>query len=208
MKIEYAEVIKWVKNNHPDRLHEFLESLSPNQIKCKKWVAQELESLWIERQWEDLHIEQIGGWCGWPLLDFIKHLPIESYRNVDMDPFAIQVFNRYKHHFDFPFEVKGIEEDIKNLNVSNSPTAKIRIVINTSCEHMEPLPKVLENRGYNPEKAVFFLQSNNLFDEPTHINCVNSVEELIEQNKLSKVFFAGEKDLGRFKRFMVVGKWK
>lgn len=207
MEIEYAKMLKWFQHNHPDKIDQLIESLSPNQIECKKWVARELEALWLEKKW-DIHIEQIGGWFGWPLLNFIKHLPIQSYRNVELDPFAVQVFAKYEEFFEPTFETKAISSDIRDLTPENSTHGKIRVVINTSCEHMPPMPELLKNRGYIDEKVVFFLQSNNMIEEPSHINCVRSVEELIKQNKIEKVYYAGEKDMGHYKRFMVVGKWK
>ena len=214
MQIEYAQMLKWFQHNHPDQIDRLIESLSPNQIKCKKWLVSELEAFVIEEPWREfsrsfpLNIEHIGGWFGWPLVDFMKHLPIESYRNVEADPFAVKVFNRYVDFFDPDFDCRAIESDIRDLNPTNSKHGSIRVVINTSCEHMPPLPELLKDRGYIEEKVVFFLQSNNLFDEPDHINCVSSCEELIQQSGLTKVYSAGTLDMGHYERYMVVGKWK
>ena len=206
MEIEYGKMLKWFQHNHPDKIDQLIESLSPNQIECKKWVATELEALWLDKKW-DIHIEQIGGWFGWPLLRYIKHLPVQSYRNVDKDQFATQVFNQYVKFFEPSFETTSVNEDIVDLRENNA-SRRTRVVINTSCEHMRPMPEVLKSRGYIDEKVVFFLQSNNMIEEPSHINCVKSVDELIQQNKIEKVYYAGEKDMGHYKRFMVVGKWK
>ena len=207
MKIEYAKMLKWFQHNHPDKMDRLIESLSPNQIVCKQWLASELEAWHLEHPDYEIHIEHIGGWFGWPLLDYISHLPIETYRNVEIDDFALRVFEQYVKNFDSFFtEYKSINENILDLR-ENNDSRRVRVVINTSSEHMPPLPEIVKNRGYVKEKPVFFLQSNDLFDEPDHINCVNSVDELADQSGLNKIYYMGEKDLGHYKRFMVVGKF-
>lgn len=210
MQIEYAKMLKWFQHNHRDKLDRFIESVSPNQIISKRWLVAELEYYCLKRAIPnnyDLDIEIIGGWFGYPFLQYISHLPINSVRNIDVDPFAIQVFQKYVEFFDPDFECVSVNENIQDLRENNA-ARRTRCVINTSCEHMPPLPELVKDRGYIPEKVVFFLQSNNMFGEPDHVNCVNSVNELVEQSGITEIYYNGEKDMGEYKRFMVVGKWR
>ena len=78
------------------------------------------------------------------------------------------------------------------------------LVICSSCEHMEDFFSYRKCYKGNPFVC---LQSNNYFELPEHINCVENVNELIEKNKLKKIWYKGEKDFGNYKRFMVIGQW-
>ena len=49
------------------------------------------------------------------------------------------------------------------------------------------------------------LQSNDYFSEPTHINCVASVEEFAKQAALTTVEFAGALPTKKYTRFMLIG---
>jgi len=75
-------------------------------------------------------------------------------------------------------------------------------VINTSCEHIEDLPKWL---SLLPTGCRVMLQSNNYTSEPTHVNCVESVDELTQQANLSDLSYAGALELPKYTRFMLIG---
>jgi hypothetical protein len=77
------------------------------------------------------------------------------------------------------------------------------LVINTSCEHIEDLPKWL---SLLPKGCRVLLQSNNYTSEPTHINCVKSVDELAQQAQLSELSYAGALQLPKYTRFMLIGR--
>jgi len=77
------------------------------------------------------------------------------------------------------------------------------LVINTSCEHIADLPKWL---ALLPRGCRVMLQSNNYTSEPTHVNCVESVDELAQQAKLSELNYAGALQLPKYTRFMLIGR--
>ena len=77
------------------------------------------------------------------------------------------------------------------------------MVINTSCEHIADLPHWL---GLLPSGCQVMLQSNDYFSEPTHINCVNSVDEFAQQAGLSQLNYAGSLKLPKYTRFMLIGR--
>lgn len=206
---KYHTIFKWVYDNHPDQLDRWMESIAPNQIKCKKWLVEELGKIIDDKKqyWkeDEFTVELIGGWFAWPLLDYMDQFPIEKIRNVDLDPFCAQLSQKYYEVFQPSFEYQFVNEDIINIR-QHSDTRKTRFVINTSCEHMRPMNEIVEAREYIKEKIVMVLQSNNKTDEPDHINCVSSAEELAQQSGCQKIYYMGEKDMGDYKRFMVIGK--
>ena len=56
-----------------------------------------------------------------------------------------------------------------------------------------------------PRGARVMLQSNDYFSEPTHINCVPSLEAFIEQARLSTLDFSGSLKMKKYTRFMLIG---
>jgi hypothetical protein len=55
--------------------------------------------------------------------------------------------------------------------------------------------------------CVYVLQSTNETKYDDHINCVNSVDELIKQADIKEIYFSGKKVLDNgMTRFMVIGK--
>jgi len=206
MDIRYAKILKWFQHNHPDKLDRWIESISPNQIICKQWLVDELTNVITDKKqyWkeEEYNVEIIGGWFAWPLLDYMSNLPLNKVRNVDCDEFCNKASAKYKEIFSPQFEYQFFNYNITELKDTFAP----RFVINTSCEHMPPMKQIVESRGYIKEKAVLVLQSNNKTDEPDHINCVSSAKELALQSNCQKIYYMGEKDMGDYKRFMVIGK--
>lgn len=185
----------------------YLESISPNQLKCKRWAVDELTKVVNERKVnypEDRYdVELIGGWFGWPLLDYLSaELPLNRVRNIDKDPLCANISHLYDQKFDHNFEYIFFQHDIMEINDTYSP----RIVINTSCEHMPNMKDIIKSRKYNTDKALFLLQSNNMKDIEDHINCVDSPEELCDQAGFTKLYYKGSLELETYTRYMVIGK--
>ena len=208
----YYKMLKWFRVYHEDMLPRYLDSISQHQIEDKTWLV-ENASMTLKHSveyWKEkaITIEIIGGWFGFPLIHILhEHLniPIKLIRLVEPDPFCGKVLHKYKEIFDLPFEIKWIKEDINDL-VPNNETRSIRLVINTSCEHMNNMSEIIEKRGYIPDKSFFALQSNDSFDDPEHINCVNSPEELRNQAKIVSSRLKTKKS-GSFNRFLVFGRY-
>jgi hypothetical protein len=76
------------------------------------------------------------------------------------------------------------------------------LVINTSCEHIADLPAWL---SLLPKGTRVLLQSNDYFSEPTHVNCVASLDEFIDQASLGTIAFAGALPMKKYTRFMLIG---
>jgi hypothetical protein len=75
-------------------------------------------------------------------------------------------------------------------------------IINTSCEHIE---NFAEWYAKIPDGKLVILQSNNFFDVQEHVNCVKDITEFSNMAPMSNTLYAGDLDLPKYKRFMLIG---
>ena len=87
------------------------------------------------------------------------------------------------------------------------------LFINTSCEHMKsmkewgPAPTYKNPWWKRVSPAFFAFQSNAMFDIPTHINCVNTIQEFKNQlPENAEVLIEDEVPDPRGTRFTLIGK--
>lgn len=200
MQLEYSIMLKWFYDNHRDKLDRYIESVSVNQFHCKKWLVKELRKLKFKDR--PLKIEIIGSWFAWPLVQFLKEsFNIERIRLYDIDPFACAVARKYVEIFNYDINIETFELsywDHKQDQVGCD------LLINTSSEHMKETIKDSKHNYYSPPFVA--VQSNDKIDEPDHINNVSSVEELIDKQGLSKIFYKGTLELSSYNRFMIIGQ--
>lgn len=221
----YYDTLSYAINNDYDIIH-WLDSLSENQLQSKKWLIQELEN--IVSHLQPIRAQIYGGWFGFPLIDILlSKCEFEYIENIDIDEKAIVLFRRIA-------ELRGYSEKsnprligtIDDVNNRSEREWNTDLVINTSSEHMSPLPQLMKGKKYRtslclsreilpgrrtPERGVkgpclFALQSNNMFHIDDHINCVNSEDELVENSGLEDIKYKGALDMPNgYKRFMVIG---
>jgi len=122
-----------------------------------------------------------------------------------------KVISRAKHNLFKDTDVEFICDDIFENFRNQYETANL--IINTSCEHMKPMKEWGPAPQYkNPwwdrvSPAYFAFQSNNMFDIPTHINCVNNIEEFKEQMPSNaKIMIEDHIKDDRGTRFLLIGK--
>ena len=196
MDERYSECLGWFYRRHPDKIKDYIQSVSPKQLWCKKWLIRKL----IDTDIEFNNIHLYGGWYGYPLIDYLnKTYKIKSLVNIDYDSMATSVCYNFKNIFEHYF-VKTVTKDVKDYQ----KCLDIDLVINTSSEHMHDLPRLIENKFY-AKNCVFALQSNNMFHIDDHNNCVNSKEELIKKSGLNNILYAGTQNMETYSRFMVIG---
>lgn len=197
----YLKIHDWAKKKNIDTT----ESFFPNQITAKLWMIEELFKLKILT--DSIKVEIVGSWYGWPLAEFLfKNFDIKSINMYDIDVDACKVAHMYSRIFKVENKVKIINNNYwKVTNKSNSD-----LIINCSSEHMIETFDKFKHRY--PLSPIFVVQSNNLIEEDTHINCCRNVDELIQKNKFKTIYYKGELDFndlnenGKYKRFMVIGK--
>lgn len=166
------------------------------QVGSKIWARDRLfESLGGKYN----HIVVLGGWYGVLSGMFFddNRFQIGRIESVDIDPQVAEVAETLNAKAGERF--RAITRDMYALDYSASGAD---LVINTSCEHIADLPAWL---SLLPRGTQVLLQSNDYFSEPTHINCVPTLEAFQDQTALSHVAFSGSLAMKKYTRFMVIG---
>lgn len=173
-------------------VRDFADSLSRTQYTSKKWLVDTLVS---QRFKQTPIILILGGWYGSYLVPMLIDLlqPSKIHFN-DYNNECLEVAQ--KLHRDPIIEYHSFDATKQMLE------CKADIVINTSCEHMQTYHQMLNsNQG-----CLFVLQTCDNPNDPGHVNISSSTEEFQQKLGLSKVFFAGRRQLGHKNRFMVIGQ--
>jgi hypothetical protein len=208
MDIRYAKMIEWYLRRFDGDLR-ILDSLSSKQIESKKWLVEELSKVIVKFDY-DFQCWLLGGWNGYPLVDYLINSQcgdyITQYMNVDMDTQSTTTYWKYLQVFGKVGESNPVTNTVQESISRHIGSYNTALVINCSSEHMESIPDMIDINSIN-KYNLFVLQSNDLFDEPDHCNCVNSEDELIEKNKLTNVYFKGSLKFDNYTRFMAIGSY-
>lgn len=198
-ELPYYWVQRWIYNNQIDYMKSFDDSVSTGQIESKKWLVEEFLKLKLEFI-GDAHIEIIGSWFGFPLIEMISNLfPIKQIDIYDKDETCHKITAQYINQFDYDFKIVQYGDYFERTELRRR-----HLVINTACEHMNNLK---DSRKYYKGTPTMILQSNNYTQQEDHINCCENVEELIYKNGLAYVNYSGSKKFDLYDRFMAIGAW-
>jgi hypothetical protein len=176
------------------------DSFSKGQVKSKIWAVDELQKI------KEIKYNKVYLMCGW--YGLLARLLFDHYnksgdtskviQSIDIDEsckpvadclnYDEHVAGRFISNTDDILNIKNIERD--------------SLVINTSCEHLENFKKWMEL--LSDDQAVL-LQSNDYFECDQHVNCAESLEVFIKKANLKTVYFSGELQLEKYKRFMIIG---
>ena len=200
MKIDIQDVKYWMDaiRNSEDR-DRTLESFWGGQLQSKVWLISVLEKRSVIQNPE---VVIHGGWNGvLATMLFNSKIGCRHITSVDIDPSCKEL----AYAMNKEYEMKGMFDSVTCDMVDYEYVKVPDIVINTSCEHVtqEQYEKWLDNV---PSNARIVLQSNNYFELDEHINCSNSLEDFKIKSKLKNIEYAGELELPKYTRFMVVGK--
>ena len=190
--------LKLFKNIMNEARHNsvLLDSYSPNQFKSKEVLINHINNLNILDDKSEIII--LGSWYGSILIPAFKQ--VKRITAVDLDENVINIaknrlFNHYKN-------VDFICDDVFKWIPDSRRTKKTDLIINTSCEHMRPMKELDLNTN-----AYFAFQSNNMFDIPTHNNCVNNIDEFKKQMPSNaKIMIEDHIKDDRGTRFLLIGK--
>jgi hypothetical protein len=189
------------------------DCVSRGQLLSKLWLINEIRHLNLELGLTYL----LGGWYATlgPLLkDY--NINLTALRSFDVNPDCELIAERINKDWVIEnWKFKAITADIHNLNyIKSSYKTKNKdqkeflieetpnTLINTSCEHIRDY---LDWYNKIPNGMLLILQSNDYFTNQEHINCVRDLEDFKTQTPLATCLFAGELDLGLYKRFMLIG---
>ena len=176
---------------------DLLDSFSPNQFKSKENLITHINNLGILDDKSEIVI--LGGWYGsilLPAFKFVKRITL-----IDSDDNVISIAKKrlFKHYENVDFITSDVFDINRKGRIENA-----NLIINTSCEHMKPM-KELELYS----TAYFAFQSNDMFDIPTHINCVNNIEEFEKQMPVNaKIIIEDSIKDDRGTRFTLIGKYE
>lgn len=178
---------------------ELGSALNKNQMRCKKWLADELYAT-AGSQFGTLHV--LGGWYG-VLSAILLHdtrMQIGQAISYDLDPACQPVaesLNR-SHVTSGKFEPRTA--DMHDLKFEGS---RSDVIINTSCEHIEAFERWYAGL---PAGMLLVLQSNDYYAIEEHINCVPDLEAFKQQAPMDELLFGGSLKLKKYTRFMLIGR--
>ena len=196
------------------------DHFSRGQMMSKIWLVEHLQ-YYMDYLHENgktvTNIVQYGGWYATVAWFILRDHRIKQYLSLDVDDNCVQIADSFNENdYVNSWRFKAVTHDVNkiewtdrkfDINAYNAVgnavpiTVGPQMVINTSCEHMT-------DDWFNalPEDMPVCLQTNDYFANEQHINCVSSIDEVLEKYKFKNVSFSGELDTGLYKRFMVIGR--
>ena len=198
LKMINLDLFKNIMNearNNPD----LLDSFSPNQFKSKENLINHIKKLNILNSESEIVI--FGCWYGSILIPAFYN-EVKRITAIDIDDNVIGIAkNRIFKNYD---KVDFIVNDAFVWANKSSRIKSTNLIINTSCEHMQPMKNLPILNNIN---SYFAFQSNNMFDIETHINCVNNIEEFKKQlPSKAKILIEDQIEEDRGIRFTLIGQ--
>lgn len=176
-------------------------ALNRNQMRGKKWLVDQLAAT-LGRSPGRLMI--LGGWYGVlaAMLLNEERLDIEHVLSVDLNPACAPVATSLNRTAAAAGRFQALTGDMLEFDYGET-AAPGTVVINTSCEH---LPDFAAWYGRVPAGSLLVLQSNDYYSLDEHVNCVPDLQAFRQQAKLEETLFAGELELKKCTRFMLIGR--
>jgi len=182
------------------RINDIINSLNENQFASKEWLVQKLTPF-IPEELENVCI--LGGWYGLLACMISQEVPDETrIHSVDIDPTTRMVGQALLK------DIAYVEFKIESLEDWYYGRPKYYdLIINTSCEHMEP-EEVRLMANYKKEEAICCFQGNNYHEIQSHINTHNSLDEFADSLGLKEILLKESMPAanGEYDRYMVIGK--
>lgn len=184
---------------------DLLDSVSPNQYRSKEVLIKHVENLQLVDQNSEIVI--FGGWYGTILIPAFKYVDKITLIDKDKDVIGIAKNRLFDHYKNVEFITGDVFDKFRDQYKTTN------LFINTSCEHMKPMkqwgpaPEYKTPWWNRVSPAYFAFQSNNMYDIPTHINCVSSIEEFKYQlPDNAEVLIEDKIRDERGTRFLLIGK--
>jgi hypothetical protein len=189
--IKYTNALYSTPAEYAPRYDEFRDMFSSGQVLSKEWAVNELKKLKVITT-DSVII--VGSWFGTLGYMLLQEFPAITLKLLDIDSRCKEYVNNVMYNKGNVLAETG---DMYKYPYSE------QVVINTSCEHIADIEKWLRmlRKG-----SLVLLQSNNFFKSPDHINCVNSLDEFINQVNLETVLYKGELKTPMYTRYMIIGR--
>ena len=198
----YAKAGRWIENNLSESyVKSHQDSLSEQQYESKLWMVEEIANLGSKFDYtEPCHIEVVGSWFGWPLLEYIDFAfpNIKQIDCYDKDELCHPVFAQYKNMFEPKYPIHQFGDWF-----ARSDVRRRQVIINTSGEHM---PWIAQRRNFFKGNPLVIVMSNDYYDGEGHTHCVPDMMELMRQQELGVTYYTGTRSMQTYNRFMVIGR--
>jgi len=199
---KYEQTGRWVGGHLSNHYHQsWSDSLSDGQFQSKMWMVDEICKLGSKfDSTESCHIEVVGSWFGWPLMEFI-HFAFPNIKQVDLydkDELTHSVMAQYKNQFPYDYPVHQFGDWF-----SRSDVRRRQVIINTSGEHM---PHIMQRRNFFKGNPLVIIMSNDYYDGKDHTHCVEDMMKLVEQQELGTLYYTGTRNMQTYNRFMLIGR--
>jgi hypothetical protein len=183
-----------VMARHPEA--DVGNAFNHKQVACKIWAR---DMLFDSLGGTYGRIVVLGGWYGVlaGMLFDDSRFSIAWIDSVDIDDSVADVAKTLNAAAGDRFH--AVTQDMYALDYAGLDAD---LVINTSCEHIANLRAWL---SLLPPGTRVLLQSNDYFSEPTHINCVPSLEAFVAQAGLNRLDYSGSLPMKKYTRFMLIG---
>ena len=190
------------------------DCFSRGQIESKQWLVNELTKC-------DVELGTVFLCAGWyatlATMLFESDIKVDKIRSFDIDPTCVdiaEVFNKpwvmdtwkFKASIANIMDIDYAQSFTYTVTRANGTTSTLTdtldTIINTSCEHITDFAKWYAKITAD---KLLVLQSNNFFEVPEHVNCVNNVDEFKIIAPMTRVLYSGELELPKYKRVMLIG---
>ena len=195
MQIDTEHLHYWMcairESNNPIRT---MDAFWSGQLKSKEWLIKNLRKNVSKVVSIDIH----GGWVGvLASMLFQSDIYITNIRSIDIDPECESIATMMNKGEEIAGRFKAVTADMCTIR------SDADVIINTSCEHItQEQYELWLSRQLN--SSLIVLQSNNyIIDE--HIRPAESLEHFKTQSNLN-VLWAGELELPKYTRYMIIGK--
>lgn len=197
---------------------QWRSALSYGQLKSKEWLIENAHSTFPNTAFPTAFV--IGGWYGVLPALWKQHpqCPVQKFRSIDIDDSCRSIAESVNKKWVMDdWQFKATTADALAINYrqpqitvqkANGDTLTLTdrpsLIINTCCEHFSNLEQWL---SLVPSEIPLILQSNNFRDDQQHIGCHSSLAAFEKAAGLKKVLFAGELELEKYSRYMLMG-WR
>lgn len=174
-------------------------ALNRRQMASKVWLAKTLQQV-IGRDLGST-VLILGGWYGvLSQLLWDQNFRFKNIVSIDVDASATAVASHLNSHLTWLDVFTARTADMLSLEYSGM---KPSLIVNTSCEHLQSFDTWFAKV---PKGTLVVLQTNDYFAEPTHVNCVATLEDFQRQAPLTTLLFSGTLPTDRYNRFMIIGE--
>ena len=178
-------------------IKDILNQFSNSQLQSKEWLVNELKPF--------LHSDQriliIGGWYG-----LMSHMLAETgipekIDDFELDKLCVYLHTKLKCHNNVSIHhLDGLTIfDDKKFNKKN------RVLICTACEHIDS-EDLESSLSMKHPGMIVALQSNNMHDIDSHINCHDSIDHFISTLPKMEILYQGTLKIDKYERYMVIAK--